>query len=76
MPPSKALYSRRVEQFVYHQLATDFRGTVLYPFNDLATVYPEIYAREAPKYTGRECVMFYRMPHLDARGPTLSTSPC
>ena len=27
------------DQFVYHQLASDFRGTVLYPLNHLATVY-------------------------------------
>jgi hypothetical protein len=60
------LYSRQVEQFVYHQLVPDFRGTVLYPLNDLATIYPDIYAREAPKYTGRERVMSYRVPHLDA----------
>jgi hypothetical protein len=63
------IYPRQVvpqEQFVYHQLASDFRGTVLYPLNHLATVYPDIYAREAPKYAGREGVMSYRVPHLDA----------
>jgi hypothetical protein len=62
-------YPRQVapqEQFVYHQLASDFRGTVLYPLNHLATVYPDIHAREAPKYAGREGVMSYRVPHLDA----------
>lgn len=61
-------YPRQVapqEQFVYHQLASDFRGTVLYPLNHLATVYPDIHAREAPKYAGREGVMSYRVPHLD-----------
>ena len=54
------------EQFVYHQLASDFRGTVLYPLNHLAAVYPDIHAREAPKYAGREGVMSYRVPYLDA----------
>ncbi len=54
------------EQFVYHQLAPDFRGTVLYPLSDLATVHPDIHAREAPKYAGREGVMLYRVPHLNA----------
>ena len=39
---------------------------MLYPLNHLATVYPDIHAREAPKYTGREGVMSYRVPHLDA----------
>jgi hypothetical protein len=66
---SRYAYSLRVKsqgQFVYHQLAPDFRGTVLYPLNHLATVYPDIYAREAPKYAGREAVMSYRVPHLDA----------
>lgn len=53
-------------QFVYHQIAPDFRGKVLYPLNHLAAVYPDIYAREAPKYAGREAVMSYRVPHLDA----------
>lgn len=62
-------YPRRVAprvQFVYHQLAVDFRGSVLYPLNHLATVYPDIHAREAPKYAGREGVLSYRVPHLDA----------
>ena len=52
--------------FVYHMIARDFRGTVLYPLNRLAEVYPEMYAREAPKYAGRESVISYRVPHLDA----------
>jgi hypothetical protein len=52
--------------FVYHMIARDFRGTVLYPLNGLAEVYPEVYAREAPKYVGRESVISYRVPHLDA----------
>jgi hypothetical protein len=63
----EGVYLRRVarqEQFVYHQLASDFRGTVLLPLNHLATVYPDIYAREAQKYAGREGVMSYRVPHL------------
>jgi hypothetical protein len=61
--------SRRVVsqgQFVYHQLAPDHRGTVLYPLNHLATVYPDIHAREAPQYAGRDAVMSYRVPYLDA----------
>ena len=63
------LYSRRMasqRQYVYHQLAPDFRGTILYPLNHLATVYPDIHGREAPKYAGREAVMSYRVPYLDA----------
>lgn len=54
------------QQFVYHQLAADFRGTVLYPLNDLATVHPDVHAREARKYAGREGVVSYRVPHLNA----------
>ena len=53
-------------QFVYHQIASDFRGTVLYPLNDLAAAHPEVHAREAVKYAGREGVVSYRVPHLDA----------
>lgn len=53
-------------QYVYHQIAPDFRGTVLYPLNHLATIFPDIYAREAPKYAQREAVMSYRVPFLDA----------
>jgi len=67
--PFRGLYSRRVVshgQFVYHQVASDFRGTLLYPLNHLAALYPDIHAREAPKYAGREVVMSYRVPHLDA----------
>ena len=53
-------------QFVYHQLAPDFRGTVLYPLNCLAAAYPDVHAREVVKYAGREGVLSYRVPHLDA----------
>ena len=39
---------------------------MLYALNHLAAVYPDIHAREAQKYAGREGVMSYRVPHLDA----------
>lgn len=55
------------DQFVYHQVAPDFRGTVLYPLNDLAIAHPDVHAREAQKYAGRESVVAYRVPHVDAR---------
>lgn len=62
-------------RFVYHQVARDFRGSVLYPLNELARVYPDIHAREAPKYAGREGVVGYRVPHLDAPwGDTVNLS--
>lgn len=39
---------------------------MLYPLNQLAAVYPDLHAREASKYAGRESVISYRVPHLDA----------
>ena len=50
--------------FVYHLCSEDFRGSTLYPLNLLASVYPEIFERERPKYHGRESVLEWQVPHL------------
>lgn len=75
--PGVGSYPRRVSgtQFVYHQVAPDFRGSVLHPLNDLAVAHPDLYAREVVKYVGREGVISYRVPHLDAAwGDTVNLS--
>ena len=51
---------------VYHLCAEDFRGTHLLPLNALRDTYPELYRRERPKWDGRESVLDWRIPHLDA----------
>jgi len=59
--------------FVYHMCSDDIRGTTLYPLKALATRFPDVYARERPKYAGREEVLDFRVPHLDvAWGDTVN----
>ena len=50
--------------YVYHLCAPDFRGTVLYPLNDLNAVFPDVFERERVKYDGRESVMAFTIPGL------------
>jgi hypothetical protein len=49
---------------VYHLCADDFRGSTLYPLNQLRSVHPDVYERERPKYDGRESVLSWQVPHL------------
>lgn len=41
------------------------QGEVLYPLNDLSTKWPDVYAREAAKYQGREALMHVQLPYLN-----------
>jgi hypothetical protein len=50
--------------FVYHLCADDFRGTHLLPLNALRLAHPDVYARERPKWEGRESVLKWEVPHL------------
>jgi len=50
--------------FLYHLCADDFRGSTLYPLNQLRSVHPDVFERERPKYDGRESVLSWQVPHL------------
>jgi hypothetical protein len=50
--------------FVYHLCADDFRGDELLPLNVLATRFPDIHEREMRKWSGRESVIRFAVPHL------------
>jgi hypothetical protein len=50
--------------YVYHLCADDFRGDELLPLNLLATRFPDIHEREMSKWTGRESVIQFAVPHL------------
>jgi len=52
--------------YLYHLCAPDFRGNILYPLNGLWNHFPDLYEREKEKYVGRESVLEYRIPILDA----------
>ena len=54
-------------RYLYHLCSTDFRGTILYPLNDLRAVHPDLYAREREKYSGRERVLDFIVPRLEVR---------
>jgi hypothetical protein len=59
--------------FVYHMCADDIRGATLYPLNAVAARFPDVYARERPKYAGRDAVLDFRVPHRDvAWGDTVN----
>jgi hypothetical protein len=51
-------------QYVYHLCADDFRGEELLPLNLLATRFPDVHDREISKWTGRESVISFVVPHL------------
>ncbi len=50
--------------YLYHYVREDIQGTVLYPLNVLKEKYPEVYAKHAKKYAGREELMQFVIPHL------------
>jgi hypothetical protein len=50
--------------YLYHMCADDFRGDDLLPLNVLATRFPDVYDREMSKWTGRESVIRFEVPHL------------
>lgn len=61
---------------LYHRAARDVRGDTLYPLNELRERHPEVYAREAAKYVGREALRRERVAPLDCEwGDVLFFSP-
>jgi hypothetical protein len=50
--------------YVYHMCADDFRGDELLPLNLLATRFADIHDREMRKWSGRESVIRFVVPHL------------
>ena len=50
---------------LYHSVPKELVGNILYPLNELKTIYPEIYAKERSKYIGREEVTQQIIPKLD-----------
>ena len=50
---------------LYHLLSDDLRGDVLHPLNRLRDLHPDLHARYARKYRGREALMERRVPGLD-----------
>jgi hypothetical protein len=51
--------------FVYHWVPADLMGHILYPLNELKSVYPSLYVTKAAGYRNREAVMQARLPLLD-----------
>lgn len=49
---------------VYHIMPKQFVGPILYPFNQLEAMLPDVYAEQATKYRGREELLQYRIPSL------------
>lgn len=61
--------------FVYHLCAPDFRGTTLFPLDNLRQALPEIYERERAKYDRRESVLEFVIPKLGVTwGATVNLS--
>lgn len=50
--------------FVYHLVPKYMRGDVLYPLNDLKTIFPKLYDKKVKKYKGREFLMKETIPFL------------
>ena len=40
--------------FLYHRVPENMQGTILYPLNELKSIYPDVYQTEVQKYEGRE----------------------
>ncbi len=51
--------------FVYHLVPKDMRGNILYPLNELKTIFPKLYNKKAEKYKGREFLMKETIPVLN-----------
>jgi len=43
--------------YLYHRVPDGMEGTILYPLNQLKELMPEVCARQAAKYAGREFIM-------------------
>jgi hypothetical protein len=51
--------------YVYHWVPADLQGQILYPLNQLKSIYPSLYLTKAAHYQNREAVMQARLPLLD-----------
>ena len=51
--------------YVYHWVPDDLVGHILYPLNQLKSIYPSLYVTKAAKYQNREAIMQARLPLLD-----------
>jgi len=51
--------------YVYHRVPAHLKGDILYPLNQLKSIYPSLYVTQAANYRGREAVMQARLPILD-----------
>ncbi|HJS19057.1 MAG TPA: hypothetical protein VJ785_09915 [Anaerolineales bacterium] len=51
--------------YLYHWVPADLKGHILYPLNQLKSIYPSLYVTKAAKYQNREAVMQARLPLLD-----------
>jgi hypothetical protein len=51
--------------YLYHWVPTDLEGHILYPLNQLKSIYPSLYVTKAAHYQNREAVMQARIPLLD-----------
>ena len=54
---------------LYHRAVRDVRGDHLLPLSTLRERHPDVYAREAAKYVGRESLIQERIDRLDCRWP-------
>jgi hypothetical protein len=62
-------------KYVYHLCASDFRGSSLYPLDDLKAIHLDLYQRERIKYDGRESVLSFVIPGLGVTwGSTVNLS--
>ncbi|MEM7031811.1 MAG: hypothetical protein AAF629_19815 [Chloroflexota bacterium] len=48
--------------YIYHIVPHNLTGSTLYPLNQLAELYPDIYAHHVKKYDGREDLTKQRIP--------------
>lgn len=51
-------------EFLYHRVPANMFGTILYPLNELKTLYPDIYTEHIKKYEGREQLLVADVPPL------------
>jgi hypothetical protein len=62
--------------YLYHSTPKELAGKTLYPLNILKNKFPEVYAKEAAKYAGRERLMDLRIPYLNCKwGDVIFLSP-
>jgi hypothetical protein len=51
--------------YIYHQVPPDFKGTTLYPLNELKNIFPDSHKNQVAKYDGRERLLEQRVGILD-----------